>query len=106
MSDARASELLRQEREAFDQAKAHAERWFTLRLAIGYAGILLLIAIGSMSSYVLLHPASFLRETVRVAAAALLVDMLGLSASIFKLVLQQVGAGSIKPVKDIRQDTH
>ena len=34
MTDARAREQLRQERETFDQAKAHGARWFTLRLEL------------------------------------------------------------------------
>lgn len=39
MTYARAREQLRQESETFNQAKVHNGRWFTLRLAMGYAGI-------------------------------------------------------------------
>ena len=76
MIGARASEQLRQEREAFDQAKAHDARWFTLRLMIGYAGIALLLAIALISGYILLHPASYSPATITVAATTLLVDIL------------------------------
>jgi hypothetical protein len=106
MIGARAREQLRQEREAFDQAKAHDARWFTLRLAMGYAGIGLLLAIAPVSSYILLHPASYAPATVPVAATTLLVDMLGLVVSIIKLVLQRDSAVPLKPVTGIRSDTH
>ena len=106
MTDARTREQLRQERETFDQAKAHDARWFTLRLAMGYAGIGLLLAIALVSGYILLHPTSYAPATIAVAATTLLVDMLGLVVSIFKLVLQQGSAVLLKPVTGIRLDTH
>ena len=105
MSDARAREQLRQERETFNQAKAHDARWFTLRLAMGYAGIALLLAIALVSGCILFHPASYAPATIAIAATTLLTDMLGLAVSIFKLILQQVGAVPLKPVTGIRSDT-
>ena len=104
MSDARAREQLRQERETFDQAKAHDARWFTLRLATGYAGIGLLLAIALISGLILCRPASYVPATTEIAATVLLADMLGLAVSIFKLVLQQVSAVPLKPVTGIRSD--
>jgi hypothetical protein len=58
MIGTRALEQLRPERETFDQAKTHDARWFTLRLAIGYAGIGLLLVIALVSGYILLHLSS------------------------------------------------
>ncbi|MGO9771787.1 MAG: hypothetical protein ACLPSW_20030 [Roseiarcus sp.] len=43
---------------------------------------------------------------IGIAATTLLVDILGLVASIFKLVLQQGNAVPLKPVTAIRWDTH
>lgn len=106
MTDARALEQLRQERETFDQAKARDVRWFTLCLTIGYAGIGLLFAIALVSGCILLHPANYSTATIGIAATTLLVDILGLVASIFKLVLQQGNAVPLKPVTAIRSDTH
>lgn len=106
MTDARTREQLRQERETFDQAKAHDACWFTLRLAMGYAGIGLLLAIALVSGYILLHPASYARATIAIASMTLLVDMLGLVVSIFKLVLQQSSSVPRKPVTVIRSDTY
>jgi hypothetical protein len=104
MTDARAPEQLRQEREAFDQAKAHEARWFTPRLTIGYAGIGLLFAIVLVSGYILLHPGCYATATIGIAATALLVDIVGLVASIFKLVLQQGNVIQLKPVTAIHPD--
>jgi hypothetical protein len=106
MTDARARERLRQERETFNQAKAHDARWFRLRLAMGYAGIGLLLAIAVVSGCILLHPASFATATIAIAATTLLVDMLGLVVSIVKLVLQQGSAVPLKPITGIRSDTY
>ncbi|HBK04685.1 MAG TPA: hypothetical protein DDZ81_02345 [Acetobacteraceae bacterium] len=106
MTDARAREQLRQERETFDQAKAHDARWFTLRLAAGYAGIGLLLVIALGSGYLLLFPASYSPATIAISATTLLGDMLGLVASIFKLVLQQRSSVPLKPVTGIRLESY
>ena len=82
MTDPRTREQLRQERETFDQAKAHDARWFTLRLAMGYTAICLLVAIALVSGDILLDPTSYAPATLAVAATTLLVNMLGLVASI------------------------
>ena len=106
MTDVRAREQLRQERETFDQAKAHNARWFALRLAMGYAGISLLLAIALVSGYILFQPAIYAPATIAFAATTLLMDMLGLVVSIFKLVLSQGSAVPLKPVTGVRSDTH
>ncbi|MGO9771788.1 MAG: hypothetical protein ACLPSW_20035 [Roseiarcus sp.] len=62
MTDARALEQLRQERETFDQAKARDACWFTLCLTIGYVGIGLLFVIALVSGYILLHPACSIQQ--------------------------------------------
>jgi hypothetical protein len=85
----RAREQLRQERETFDQAKAHDARWFTLRLAMGDAGIGVLLAIAWASGYILLHPASYPPAAIAGAVTTLLTDMLALVVSTFKLVFRQ-----------------
>lgn len=106
MTDPRAREQLRQERETFNQAKAHDARWFTLRLAMGYVGIVLLLAIALVSGYVLLHPARYAAVTIAIAAMTLLVDMLSLILSIFRLVLQEGGAATLKPVTEVHPGRH
>lgn len=106
MTNARAHEQLRQERETFDQAKAHDARWFALRLTVGYAGIGLLLVIALVSGFILFHPTSYVPATIAIAATTLLVDMLGLVVSICKLVLQHGSAVPLKPITGIQLDRH
>jgi len=98
MRDDRAAEQLRQEREAFDQAKAQARRWFALRLYVGYLGIGLLIAIAVFAAYLLLGSVRHSPQVQVYAAVALLIDMVGLVMSIFKLVLQPGNTIRLEPV--------
>jgi hypothetical protein len=49
---------------------------------------------------------SYSPATIAIAATILLVDMLRLVVSIFKLVLQQGGTVPLRPVTEIRSDTH
>jgi len=98
MRSERAREQLRQERETFEQARAHDGRWFTLRLAMGYVGIGLMVVVAAIGTYVILHPDRYSPTVLAVAAGALLVDMISLAASIFRLVLQQNTAVQLRPI--------
>ena len=104
MIGARTREELRQERVTFNQAKSHGARWFALRLAMGYAGIVLLLGTALVSGYVLLHPAAYSTATTTIAASTLLVDILGLVVSIFRLVLRDGSAVPLKPVTRTRPE--
>lgn len=94
----RASEQIRQERETFDLQRSHAERWFNLRLAMGYASIVLLAAVMAISGYVLLHPADYSGGVLSVAGGALFVDVLGLLGGVWKISLSPELAGTLAPV--------
>lgn len=98
MSDPRALEQLRQECETFNQVKAQGAQWFTLRLRMGYAGIVLLLGIAAVSSVIVLNPVSYSSTVIGIAATTLFVDMLSMVASIFRLVLPQSSATRLKPV--------
>ena len=98
MIGARASEQLRQEREAFDQAKAHDARWFTLRLMIGYARDRL--AARDRLDFGL-HPApaggAIPLPRSRLRRRPYWWTYLGLVVTTFKFVLQQSSAVPLKP---------
>src|SRR4051812_41276429 len=98
MKDARAVEQLRQEREAFEQAKAQGMHWFRLRLCMGYASVFILFGVAAACSYIVLNPAGYSMAVVTIAATTLLVDMVSLAAGIFKLILQHNNAARLKPV--------
>ncbi|MEN3748354.1 hypothetical protein TPR58_14360 [Sphingomonas sp. HF-S3] len=98
MASDRAREQLRQERETFEQARTHVARWFALRLCMGYIGIVLMTLVAAVSTYVILHPDRYDATVLGVAGTALLVDIVSLAVSIFRLVLQQGSIAQLKPV--------
>lgn len=102
MKNPRALEQLRQEREAFEQAKVQGVHWFRLRLCMGYASVLILFGVAAACSYIVLNPAGYSTAVVTIAATTLLIDMVSLAASIFKLVLQHDNAARLKPITAVR----
>lgn len=94
----RAAEQVRQERETFNQRKDHGERWFRLRLAMGYSSIVLLGGVMGISGYVLLSPAAYSGGVLATAGGALFVDVLGLLAGVWKISLSPELAGTLSPV--------
>lgn len=98
MRSDRAREQLRHERETFEQARAHDDRWFMLRLAMGYVGVGLMVLVAAVGVYVILHPERYSPTVLGLAATALLVDVVGLGAANFKLDLPQGSAERLQPV--------
>jgi len=95
---ARAEEQIRQERETFDQQKSHVERWFKLRLVMGYSAVVLLGTIVGVSGYILLQPAIFPPAVITAAGAALFADVLGLLVGVWKISLNPDLIGRLSPV--------
>jgi hypothetical protein len=79
-------ERLRQERETFDQHKSHENRWFTLRLAMGYSAVLLLLAVFVVCVVVFINQAGLPSVIVASASAAFFGDVLGLVVTVWKVV--------------------
>lgn len=98
---ARASERLRQERETFDQQKLHEERWFCLRLVMGYSAVILLVSIMAVSTYLLFNASKFSSSVVASAGAALFVDVLGLLIGVWKIALNPSFLTKLGPVTDV-----
>jgi hypothetical protein len=94
---ARANEQLRQEREIFDQEKIQQNRWFLLRLVMGYAAVVLLLLIMIVSTVILYHHSTFNGAILTAAGSALFVDSLGLIISIWKVVFNPSTLASIRP---------
>ena len=93
----RASEQLRQERETFDQAKEHEQRWFILRLVMGYASIVLLVVVMIVSVYILFNHADFPAGVVNSAGVALFLDVLGLLIGVWKIALAPKSNNRLQP---------
>ncbi len=97
----RIKERLRQERETFDQHKAHENRWFQLRLVMGYASVVLLAAIMVISSVILFNHQAYSSTVVTAAGAALFVDALGLVISIWKIVFNPDFMTKLAPITQL-----
>jgi len=78
-------EIIRQDREKFNQNQWQEEHWFRLRLFAGYLSVFLLLSILGGGGYIILNPAKFTDTVVsRAAAGAILVDVLGLLVTVWK----------------------
>jgi hypothetical protein len=97
MADARAREQLRQEREAFDRACRHSEAWFRLRLALGYLGLGIMLAITGTAAWVLFHPSTYGPLPMGTAGGAILIQTLGLGFAIVRMVLLQPQVAGLTP---------
>jgi hypothetical protein len=98
----RQREQLRQEREIFEQRKRQDANWFLLRQAMGYSAIVLLGLVAAVSSYVVLHAQAYHVGVSGTAGGALFVDVLGLIAAVWKLVLNP---GSITQLSTVTEAT-
>ena len=97
MADARAREQLRQEREAFDRSCRHSEAWFRLRLALGYLGLGIMLAITGTAAWVLFHPEAYGPLPVGASAVAVMTQTLGLGFAIVRMVLLQPQVAGLTP---------
>ncbi len=94
----RLEEQVRQEQETFNLRKGHEERWFSLRLRMGYMAVLVLPLFLIICSYVIYNHTSFPGSVVTLAASALLVDVLGLVISVWKLVVNPSSISKTEPI--------
>lgn len=94
---ARRREELRQENETFQLQKSQSERWFVLRLVVGYASVAALVLVLAVCVYVLMNTNVFPPAATISASAALFGDVVGLVATIWKVVLAP-GTAALAPV--------
>jgi hypothetical protein len=94
----RASEQIRQERESFDQLKSHGERWFKLRLVMGYSSVILLAAVMAVSGYILMNPTAYPTNVLGAASAAMFVDVIGLLVGVWRIAINPKSVSQLAPV--------
>ena len=97
-----AIERLRQESETFDQNKRQEERWFRLRLRMGYVAVILLPAVAVICGFVIANPHPYSAVTVTAATATLFTDVVGLLAAVWKVVLNSGSVVKLSPVTQVR----
>lgn len=94
----RLEEQIRQEQETFNLRKGHEERWFNLRLRMGYMAVIVLPLFFIVCSFIIYNHNNFPPSVVTLSASALLVDVLGLIVSVWKLVLNPSSISKTEPI--------
>lgn len=84
----RHDETSRQGEEIHKQAIKQNDRLFTLRLIMGFSSVILLIAVMIVSSLIIFNNQVYPAHVLTAASAALFVDVVGLLASVWKIVLK------------------
>lgn len=91
-------EVLRQEAETFDQAKAQDERKFFQQLVGGYVALVLFIGVLLLAALIIINSKSFPEGAVTAATVALFGDTIGIGIWLFKSGLTPVANGRLSPV--------
>jgi hypothetical protein len=91
-------ERLRQERATFDQRRQQDAHWFALRIAMGFASLILLPIILAVCGWIVLNPGRFSDAVVVAASAALFVKTIGLLIGVWKLVIRPAPRDRLQPV--------
>jgi hypothetical protein len=94
---ATAEEKLRQERETFDQLKRQDARSFVIQQTMSWIAVVLLPGIAVTCGWIIFNYKHFASATVTVATSALLVDILGVVLSLWKIILGP-GPRTLEPV--------
>lgn len=92
-----ASEQLRQARETFDLNKTQVARWFALRLAMGYAGLVLLFGVAATCAFVIVDHRAFPIGALTPAMSILCGDFVAILAATWRLVLSPAAAVTLSP---------
>lgn len=88
---------LRQEQETFDQKKEQDARWFVLRMAMGILAMLVIPAMVVICALIISDPHQDVMVK-RLAASALLVDILGLMGAVWRVILNPRSVSQLAPV--------
>jgi hypothetical protein len=98
LTRAERDERLRQRRETFDQRRDHDERWFSLRIAMGWTALIVMPVICGPAAFVIFNYDQFHARVIALASAAL-VTALGLFGAAWRLVLGNAPP-ALTPVAD------
>ena len=90
---------LKQEQATFDQKKVQDARWSILKLAMGILATLIVPAIVAICASVIFDPAEA-ASVKSLAAVVLLVDILGLVAGIWRVILSPASITQLAPVTE------
>lgn len=93
---------LEQEAQTFQLQKQQAERWFRLRLTMGYVSAFFLPAITGFCMYVLFKSSEYPSYVVHMASGTLFIDVVGFLVSVWKVALNPGSVEKLKPVTEAK----
>ena len=97
LTQRKATQRLKQEQATFEQKKLQDARWFVLRMAMGILAMLVIPATIVICVLIISDPHQ--DATVKgFAASALLVDILGLMGSVWRVILNPASVSQLAPV--------
>jgi hypothetical protein len=97
LAQRKAMQRLEQEQATFEQKKLQDARWFVLRMAMGILAMLVIPATIAVCLIIISSPHQ--DATVKqLAAGALLVDILGLMGSVWRVILNPASVSQLAPV--------
>ena len=104
LAERRARQRLEQEQATFDQKKAQDARWFVLKLAMGILAMLIIPTIVGICASILYDPTQT-ANVKSLAAGALLVDILGLVAAVWRVILNPASVTQLAPITEVMEDS-
>jgi hypothetical protein len=101
VSKERVKERLRQEQETFNQHKAQEQRWFSLRLIMGYSALVVMVLVSVFAIYIIVNNTHFPPTVVNIVSGALFIDVLGLLVSVWKIVFNPDFQTKLAPITQL-----
>jgi hypothetical protein len=97
LAELKTAQRLRQEQATFEQKQLQDARWFILRMAMGILAMLVIPTMIAICVLVIANPHQDV-TVKRLAASALLVDILGLMGAVWRVILNPASVSQLAPV--------
>jgi hypothetical protein len=97
LAERKAVQRLSQEQATFEQKKLQDARWFILRMAMGILAMLIIPTMIVLCVLIISDPHQDM-IVKRLAASALLVDILGLMCAVWRVILNPASVSQLAPI--------
>lgn len=91
-------ERLRQEREAFNLNKGQSIGWFWVQMITAITVLLILVGVGALCGFVVLHPERFDNTAMGIAVAGLLAELASVITIYVRAVMSPAHRTALMPV--------
>jgi len=91
-------QALEQEKICFEENKKHFIRWNILKLIMGYSALLILICVIFICGFIIINHSNFTEKVLIFSVSVLLLDLVLLMITIYKIVLKNNNIDDFKPI--------